>query len=473
MDAQDKRDNGSDGSFQIFQDAEAAESQPAPNAEEHVQDTQTSLASLEDPFAVVKDKPKENTTEASSSKTPKQPRKARSKNNPMDMSAKDFKELMVQYRLDHHRARAQVVHTTGQVDQTAFWSPQWAGVSTAEEGMNIFDGFDRMWFIPFDMTTPLPLDKQEIADDLQKRNRTLHNAYGIKVAKDGRFYERLTHSFQEEVKETCRHRWDTNFHEPNLDPTEWNDVRNNFDLSQMARMIAEARLTTGKEQLPGYYQVMVLDLGIHGKITCQRASLPTDVGMDGILSRLNSWYPLDDEHSRNIINAFRHKLEIILKRGDEAQKKKAQVISRQTDGFTQVEYPKSERSSWIFKLRFYANFTLPPGKGPDEIRTWTQLKQETYGELLDGVRAKKHPVFVRPWKIRLRRVWPTLDELERQAEVTFGETGLLSEQLDVVDELFACRTDEEMQQAARFKQALDRTKFALLGTEHPCINDNE
>lgn len=60
-----------------------------------------------------------------------------------------------------------------------------------------------------------------------------------------------------------------------------------------------------------------------------------------------------------------------------------------------------------------------------------------------------------------------------QAEVFFGEAGLASFQLDIVDELLASRTQEEVQRAAKTKQALDRAKLAIMGRlDSPSNNNN-
>lgn len=58
------------------------------------------------------------------------------------------------------------------------------------------------------------------------------------------------------------------------------------------------------------------------------------------------------------------------------------------------------------------------------------------------------------------------------AEVFFGGAGLSSLQLDIVDELLASRTQEEVQRAAKTKQALDRAKLATMGTLDCPSKDN-
>jgi hypothetical protein len=378
------------GAFQIYLDAEGRGV-----AEEHTRDARPSPAPNDDPFVGVDD-PQDNTNAASSNKAPKQPRKARTpKQGIVDAGPREFKEIMIQYRLDHWRARAQIVHTKSQRDLTAFWSPQWAGFEVADRGMNIFDGFDRMWFVPFDIMTPLPAEKQEIADDLQKRRLELDAAYRIKVARDKNFETKLLHLIEEEVEETCQALWEPNAHDPNREPVRWNDVRARFQLTHLVTMIGQARLADGKEQLPGYYQVKVLELGVDGKITYQRVSLPSDVNMKGMLSRMKNRFPPDGEQGQHTINVFKDRLETIYNRGDEAQKKKAQGLYRQLNDLVLADKPNSERYSWVFKLRTSANFFIPAGKLPDRLHTWTQLKETTYQELLEGVRAKKHPVFIR------------------------------------------------------------------------------
>ncbi|KAF9761791.1 hypothetical protein IL306_003694 [Fusarium sp. DS 682] len=431
------------GAFQIHLDAEVRDSEE--------QGTRAPPASIEDSFAII-DNPQDNVAQP-----PQQ--------GPAAASPREFKELMIQYRLDHWRARAQIVHIKGQSDLTALWSPHWAGIEIADRGLNVFDGFDRMWFVPFDISTPLPAEKQEIADELMKRRHELYAAYRTKLARDKNFQAKLMKLIEEEVKETCQAQWDHNTSESDREPVTWNDVRAGFQLTHLVTMIAQARLADGKEQLPGYYQVKVLELGVDGKITYRRVSLPSDINMKGMLSRMNSWFPSDNEQSQHTINTFQRRLESILKRGGEAQRKKAQGLYRQLNEYVMAEKPTSERNSWVFKLRLSPTYFIPAGKSPDRINTWTHLKETTYQELLDGARAKKYPVFVR--KIRLRRWWSMVEELENQAEVSFGEAGLSSAQLDIVDELLARRTDEERQHAATFKQALEKARLATIGVDCP------
>lgn len=60
-----------------------------------------------------------------------------------------------------------------------------------------------------------------------------------------------------------------------------------------------------------------------------------------------------------------------------------------------------------------------------------------------------------------------------QAEVVFGGAGLSSLQLDIVDELLASRTQEEVQRAAKTKQALDEAKLAIMENDCPSRNNND
>ena len=160
-------------------------------------------------------------------------------------------------------------------------------------------------------------------------------------------------------------------------------------------MIARARLADGKELLPGHYQIIVLELAVDGKILSRRVSVPTDIDLNEFLSRLDSWDPPNSEQDKHLIDIFRRKLDYISAIGDETQTKKANRFSCQVDKFGEIEAPGSEKSSWIFQLRFHAKYSIPFGKSPDAVRTWSQLKEATCQELLDGIRAKKHPVFVR------------------------------------------------------------------------------
>lgn len=311
------------------------------------------------------------------------------------MNPKDFKELMIRLRLDTWKAKAQVVPIHNQVDVTAFWSPQWAGIIASDRWMNVFDGFDRFWVVPFDSETPLPAEKQTIADDLKKRHNEVRDVYRSKTTQDRGFHDKMLRLIEDEVKETCQNLWDANFYKPHIASTPWSEVRQAYDLPSLVSMIARTRLEDETEQLPGYHRVLVLELGIDGKVTYQRISVPIGSNLNGLVSRLDSWYPHDDEHSTHVIERFHQKLDFLSKRGDEAQKRKLQLMHRQLDRFVKPSEPDCELSQWIFRLWIKSDYSIPFGKSPDQVRTWTRLKEDKYQELLTGVYAKKYPVFVR------------------------------------------------------------------------------
>ncbi|KAM0341140.1 hypothetical protein ACHAPU_010155 [Fusarium lateritium] len=411
----------------------------------------------------------DSTAAASSGKQPRKPRTHAQANS--DLNPKKFRDLMVQFRLDHWRARATVVYTDGQVDMTALWSPQWAGVVSADEGMNLFDGFDRTWFIPFDIETPLPLDKQDIADDLEKRRQEMEAAYKRKTATDKYFGSRLLLLLEEEVEEMCRDQWDSHFGNPDEVPKRWKDVRENYERTHLVRMVACARLANGKEQLPGYHQACVLEMGIDSRTTYQRVSVPTDVDIDGYLFRLNSWYPPDDRHSEHFINAFKHKIDFILEHGNGSHKRMAQNWSKMLENMKDAQDPRSERVLWGFKLRGVTIDAQHLGKKLDGPRSWKELNETTYQGFINGVRQGKHAVLAR--KVQIHSLWPKITTIEEQIEAVRGGPELSSAQLDIVDELLARRTDEEREQAARYSEALKMAKLATLGVVRPRTSDNE
>ena len=346
--------------------------------------------------SAAEDNIQEAKTLAPSKKPSRPPRKVpTSRQEPATMNPKDFKELMVRLRLDTWKANAQVVPIQNQVDVTAFWSPQWAGIIASDHWMNVFDGFDRLWVIPFDSETPLPAEKQTIADNLKKRQNELRDVYRSKMAQDRSFHNKMLRLIEDEVKETCQNLWDANFYEPRMTSTPWNEVRQAYNLPTLVSMIARTRLQNETEQLPGYHKVLVLELGTNRKVTYQRISVPIGSNLNGLVSRLDSWYPHDDEHSAHIIERFRQKLDFLWKRGDETQKRKLQSIHRKLDRFVTPSEQDCELSQWIFRLWMKADYSIPFGKSPDRVGTWTRLKEDTYQELLAGLLAKKHPVFVR------------------------------------------------------------------------------
>ncbi|RGP80957.1 hypothetical protein FLONG3_883 [Fusarium longipes] len=399
---------------------------------------------------------RDDRTVTASGKPPEQPRKLPIKQDPIAASSKDFKEMMIQVRLDDWKIRAQIVHTPGQVDVTALWRPYFTGINS---GMILFDGFDRNWFVPFDMNAPLPAGRQNVADDLQKRKKELAIAHHVRDARDKFFHQRLLSHFEDEAKETCQSQWEKTSYLPYIAPTQWEDVRETYELPDLARMIARARWEDGREQLPGYYRAIVLELGIDGKITYQHVSVPSDVELDGLVSRLESWYP-HNEHSIDVLRRFRHKLDFVSEHGNEEQKRKIQAIRRQLVRMVETQGPDCEISQWRFRLSIRPDYSIPVGKSPDRLNTWNKMNGETYQELLGGVRVKKYPVFVR--KIRIRRWWPELKEYEKQIETSQGELGLSIEQLGMVDVMLLRRTDEEKEQAAWSKQVLDMAKMALI-----------
>ncbi|KAH6965328.1 hypothetical protein EDB82DRAFT_529054 [Fusarium venenatum] len=409
-----------------------------------------------------RDSIQDNGTVPTPEKLPDQRTQLRARPNLLNVSLKDFKELMIRARLDDWKLRAQVVHTPGQVDITALWSPQIAGIKSARHGMISFDGFDRTWFVPFDSEMPLPAGKQSIADDIENRRTELSRAHFLRKGLEEGFHDKLKRLFEDEVKETCQSHWDRNFGSY-MAPMQWDEVRQKYELIDLVTMIAEARLKDGIEPLPGYYEAMILELGIDGKITFQRKSVPSDIDMRGLISRLESWYPRNDEHSTNIIKYFRHKLDYVSDYGDETQKRKCQLMLRQLSRFVDTGKPECELSQWVFKLWCKPDYSVPAGKSPDKVGTWTRLKENKYQDLLAGV-INKYPVFVR--KIRVRRWWSELRELEKQIETSRDETEFSAEQLAMLDKLLARRIEE---QDAKSKEALSMTNMVMIRSELPSV----
>ncbi|KAF5017921.1 hypothetical protein F66182_10126 [Fusarium sp. NRRL 66182] len=363
-------------------------------------------------------------TSTASGKRSKQSRRPRAaKQHGIQASdPKDFKERLVGYLLDNWKARAQVVYTNGQVDMTPLWSPQWAGIVACGEGMNLFDGHDRTWFVPFDTETPLPAGKQDIAEDLQKRYRELLNEYETNIGNAKMFRLNLVYLMEEEVEVNCRNQWDKNYHKPDEAPQQWSKVRHTYAFACLARMIARARLADGIAQLPGYCEAYVYDLATDGKIVYRRISLPTDADLSGIILRLDRWDAPHADQSQYVIETSRRRLNKISENGNDTQRQKVKTLLGQISvKFGEVEGAASERSCWIFKLRIGANPAIPAGRLPDEVKGWTRLNERNFQDLIGGFHAGKHPVFIR--KVRLRRMWPDIDELERQLK-SFDEPEL-------------------------------------------------
>ncbi|KAF4980884.1 hypothetical protein FZEAL_3206 [Fusarium zealandicum] len=388
-------------------------------------------------------------TTTPSTKAPKRPRKA-STTKPSrtarggTVDAKKFKEDMIEYRLDHWRARAKVVYTNNQQDATSLWSPQWANFVTQERGMSLFDGFDRIWFIPFDVETPLPTEKQHVADDLSQRARDMKVIY---QAKGEVLYPRLLHHIEEEVQKTCQDQWDENLHKPTEAPMQWAQAKHKYGLTQKVDMAARARLIDGRATLPGYYSVSILDLAANGKIVTRRVTMPSDIDMAGFLRRLDTWCPPDDAESQNLLEIVRKKLEIISQHGTPAGKEEAQgLLTQLGKPLYKVGVPGSERSFWIFRLLHTTRYTVPAGKAPGEVKTWKKLKESTFDELLDGVRAGKHPAVVR------------VDELGELLPSTHGEPELSSDQLGIVDAMLARQSEQERERGRQWMKVVGKLK---------------
>ncbi|KAM0436025.1 hypothetical protein ACHAPT_002917 [Fusarium lateritium] len=401
-----------------------------------------------------------------STKAPKRPQKAPKTGSQQapkgyGVNVKKFAEEMVRYRLDHWRARGKVVYTNGQQDATALWSPQWAGVAPPKRGgYNFFDGFDRTWFIPFDVATPLPQEKQYIADDLQRRGNEMKDIF---VSRRDYLLPRIRDVLEEEIKTKCQDQWDLHWEKKDLPPMQWADVRHQYGLLQMVDLVARGRLADGRALLPGYYSIIVLDLAIDGKMIFQRVNMPLDVSLQGFMLRLESCSTSKNEDEGRLLELVRVKLQRIVHRSATTEAKKAQSLLDQLNKpFFKEGCQGSEMESWVFKLNHNANYNIRPAQGPANIRQWKGLKEETFGEFVQGVCAGKHPVVVRPWKIRLRRMWPEVDDLEEQLPPpATGEPELSLEQLEVVDGLLAKHTDQERQQGRRLMQALDRVRQPL------------
>ncbi|KAI8715418.1 hypothetical protein NCS52_01049400 [Fusarium sp. LHS14.1] len=387
--------------------------------------------------------------------------KGGSSNNNSSVNVKKLAEEMILYRLDHWRARAAVVYTTGQRDATSLWSPQWAGVVSQQKGCSLFDGFDRTWFIPFDVETPLPEDKKHIADDLEQRGKEMKETF---ESKREYILPRLQVILEQEIETKCQNQWDQNWDKKNLPPMKWSDVRHKYGITEQVNLVAKGRLADGRALLPGYYTIIVLDLAVDGKMLFQRVSMPPDITLQGFLSRLESWSVSKSEDDGKLLDLVRTKLERALVRGTTTAMQKAQNLLDQLNKPTfKVDYEGSEMDTWVFKLNHNVNYYIRPAQGPADIRRWKGLKEATFDEFVQGVRAGKHPVVVRPWKVRLRRMWPDIDELDDglPPDTAPGEPELSLEQLELVDELLAKHSDEERQQGRRFIQALERVRKPL------------
>ncbi|RMJ13837.1 hypothetical protein CDV36_006503 [Fusarium kuroshium] len=376
------------------------------------------------------------------------------------VNVKKLAEDMILYRLDHWRARATVVYTTGQRDATPLWSPHWAGVVPQQKGYSLFDGFDRTWFIPFDISTPLPQDKQHIADDLQRRGKEMKEIF---EPKRDFILPRLQAVLEQEIKTKCQDQWDQNCERKDLPPMKWTEVRHKYGITELVNVVAIGRLADGRALLPGYYTVILLDLAVDGKMLFQRVNMPPDISLQGFTSRLESWSVSKSEDDENLLELVRAKLQRISLRGTAAGMQKAQNLLDQLNKPTFKDSQGSEMDAWVFKLNHNANYYIRSAQGPADIRRWKGLTEATFDEFVQGVRGGKHPVVVRPWKIRLRRMWPDIDELDKELppDAATGEPELSLEQLDIVDELLAKHTDHERQQGKRFMQALEGVRTLL------------
>jgi hypothetical protein len=319
--------------------------------------------------------------------------KGGSSNSSGSVNVKKFAEDMIQYRLDHWRARAAVVYTTGQRDATPLWSPHWAGVVPQQRGYSLFDGFDRTWFIPFDISTPLPRDKQHIADNLQRRGKEMKEIF---ESKKEYILPRLQVVLEQEIKTKCQDQWDQNWEQKDLPPMKWADVRHKYGITEQVNLVAKGRLADGRTLLPGYYTVIVLDLAVDGKMIFQRVNMPLDISLQGFLSRLESWSVSKSEDDEHILDLVRTKLERILLRGTAAAMQKAQNLLDQLNKPTfKVDCEGSEMDAWVFKLNHNVNYYIRPAQGPADIKRWKGLKEASFDEFVQGVRAGKHPVVVR------------------------------------------------------------------------------
>ncbi|KAF7551638.1 hypothetical protein G7Z17_g4887 [Cylindrodendrum hubeiense] len=410
------------------------------------------------------------------SKKPKRVQQTTAKKPPRSpknelLDPKKFQEEMVMWCLDNWRARACVVYENDQLDGTSLWSPTF-GQEGPGEGISIFDGFSRTWFVPIDDRSPLPLSKRDIVENLQKRQNdlmALSSGDGSAV-----FFGKVRLFMEQEVRTMCQSEWDGNKNKPNLPSMDWTDAKSKLTLPLMLRMAAKTRLIDGRALLPGYYRMNVVELTTEGKLIVRNVCIPPDVDMEGVRLRLNTWFPVDDEQTQEVFKAVRKKLNIALQHGNDVGKNMAQGCLRD---LKKSQYsPEREGAAWVFKLHVRENYTVPPGKGPGRLSSWTELKDEdSYRALKEGVRAGKHPVAIRSWKVQLRRMWPRVDELEYYLlPAMLGEPELTSEQLVVLDSLLAEQTDEAREQGrqmARVLSWLDKPTYHLEFAERDDCHD--
>lgn len=257
----------------------------------------------------------------------------------------------------------------------------------------MFDGFDRTWFIPFDISTPLPQDKQHIADDLQRRGKEMKEIF---EAKKEYILPRLQVVLEQEIKTKCQNQWDQNWEQKHLPPMNWVDVRHKYGITEQVNLVAKGRLADGRALLPGYYTVIVLDLAVDGKMIFQRVNMPPDIDLQGFLSRIESWSVSKSEDDEHILDLVRTKLERVLLRGTAAAMQKAHSLLDQLNKPTfKVDCEGSEMGAWVFKLNHNVNYYIRSAQGPADIKRWKGLKEASFDEFVQGVRAGKHPVVVR------------------------------------------------------------------------------
>ncbi|CAM1503001.1 Fc.00g077770.m01.CDS01 [Cosmosporella sp. VM-42] len=370
-----------------------------------------------------------------------------------------LKQQLIDLKLDALRLRADLVYTNDQVDGTFLfpWDYSANGPKFRGKGFYVFDGFDRTYFVPEDRISPVPPSRKALLDDVNNRRQNMEKMYHS--GEHSMLFDAARTLLKAEVATTCQGEWEEDKNDPDAPRREWNDVKHLFNGSQLVDMIAKTRLINGKALLLGYYRINLLELTLNGKMATRRIEMPTGLDVASICERFDILSPPDSDHDKAILDAIHKKLNVVVQHGSEVGKTKAQGYLRNlnTPGwYGYFRESRSERSAWNFKLFAKEDYKLPPGKGPGKPGPgggWIEIKdQEAVKAMEDGVRAGRHPVVVR--KVRLRRMWPGVDELEKYLLPAGGEPELTEEQLKILDNLLEGQTEEQREHGRQLAAAL-------------------
>ncbi|KAH6890525.1 hypothetical protein B0T10DRAFT_606004 [Thelonectria olida] len=342
--------------------------------------------------------------------------------------------------------RAREVHKHSDVDWTSLWSPI-DGKENQGRGFSVSDGFGSIWFVPAGGLASFPAPAPADTDELAERIAAFREV--IASRSDLAFASKVKEILESELQNKCQGDLNENREMANQPATTWEEARSRFSTDELVALMAKRRLIDGRALLPNYYRANIVEVSNTGALFTRHVAVPGHVDVEGICLRLDAWSPANSQRTQESMRAFRRKLNVVCQHGTDAGKRQATHIQGEM-GKSFCD-PLGVGGHWYYKLRADETYSIRPGKGPGELRSWSSIRDAgSLNALKQGISVGKQVAFARQWTIRMRYLWMQLDQLKDcLVSANRGEPELTDDQLAIVDKLLAEQSKEEKEQGVR------------------------